>query len=594
MAGAVWSSNCELAIPFSIQDFSVRSLLPAVMYMFRWGHRRGRGRFHAAFGGEEAGRTAVAARQANLSITDVTESLAQRADWFTGFTEPHARIILSDLLLSCCLENSRGEEGRDKQVKRVFPTHFLASWIDLPEFVSHLRMVPELLVALLARQPEGERISGGVTNGVFGVGTGIDANLLLSVLGRGTVINPALISDLAGDRYNEEQPVGLDQLLTIRVAQTCGKAPGKMRGQGENEWIPNRVPLAGRAATTLVADLEAILQWYGGSIPRQSLLPMLDVCLALGLTNIFLSSARILESWQRDGSVPPPTEQTPWPLLVDCSNGGEAVLRRAVEQSMQECLQRLERLPILFNCLNLLDYKAQNTARLRKEHLPPRQPDATSWIRFLGHLLHGRQREAGSILDDLADKAVELANQLEQKELEPNVVHLLRSGQTPQDQVWALAEGIFLLMGSVKQSKRLLDCLSCCLMKDEQGALTESRQVRRQGLSGPRNYLVRTFVLSNTALDFLVHRYLAPTTAGQPRQALSYPNFLRLLRENYGLHIDKAPPGMVVAQEHLILNRRVLEKRLRDLGVLSGVNDAESMKRLHPRFPLTEAAHAPT
>lgn len=50
---------------------------------------------------------------------------------------------------------------------------------------------------------------------------------------------------------------------------------------------------------------------------------------------------------------------------------------------------------------------------------------------------------------------------------------------------------------------------------------------------------------------------------------------------------------MTVSNELLQANRAALERRLRDLGLLVGVNDAESMKRLRPRFiPVSEAAHA--
>ena len=41
---------------------------------------------------------------------------------------------------------------------------------------------------------------------------------------------------------------------------------------------------------------------------------------------------------------------------------------------------------------------------------------------------------------------------------------------------------------------------------------------------------------------------------------------------------------MTVSNALLQANRAVLERRLRDLGLLVGVNDAEAMKRLQPRF----------
>ena len=63
---------------------------------------------------------------------------------------------------------------------------------------------------------------------------------------------------------------------------------------------------------------------------------------------------------------------------------------------------------------------------------------------------------------------------------------------------------------------------------------------------------------------------------------------MRILRERYGFYIDIAPPGMTISNELLWLNRSVLERRLRDLGLLIGVNDAEAMKQLKSRFPPPE------
>ena len=65
---------------------------------------------------------------------------------------------------------------------------------------------------------------------------------------------------------------------------------------------------------------------------------------------------------------------------------------------------------------------------------------------------------------------------------------------------------------------------------------------------------------------------------------LSFKDFMRVLHERYGFCVDVAPPGMTISNELLRANRVVLERRLRDLGLLMGVNDAEAMKHLQPRF----------
>ena len=43
---------------------------------------------------------------------------------------------------------------------------------------------------------------------------------------------------------------------------------------------------------------------------------------------------------------------------------------------------------------------------------------------------------------------------------------------------------------------------------------------------------------------------------------------------------------MTISNELLQENGAILERRLRDLGLFVGVNDAEAMKRLQPRFNL--------
>ncbi|MFQ3588636.1 MAG: hypothetical protein SNJ76_13375, partial [Fimbriimonadaceae bacterium] len=65
---------------------------------------------------------------------------------------------------------------------------------------------------------------------------------------------------------------------------------------------------------------------------------------------------------------------------------------------------------------------------------------------------------------------------------------------------------------------------------------------------------------------------------------LAFAEFLSRLASRYGLCVDKSPDGQNLPQEILQKNRDTLERRLRDLGLLVGVNDAESMKHLRMRY----------
>ena len=220
MADEIWSARYDKVLPISFGAFELSAVLPAVFYMFRFGHRRGRGEFLKTFAPEGKGKQAV-------TIERVAERLASSPD-LKGFHNTVEQAILCDLLLGFSLENIKHELGRDKQIQRVAPAHYMASWIDLPESVAHLRFVPEMIVAMLANQ-DGDYVerndSGAHT--WFPVAVGHKENLLLQAFSHG-VKQDGLVADLAADKFEEwNQDIGIDQLLTIRLAQLLRSAPEK-------------------------------------------------------------------------------------------------------------------------------------------------------------------------------------------------------------------------------------------------------------------------------------------------------------------------------------------------------------------------------
>ena len=89
---------------------------------------------------------------------------------------------------------------------------------------------------------------------------------------------------------------------------------------------------------------------------------------------------------------------------------------------------------------------------------------------------------------------------------------------------------------------------------------------------------------SDSVLDYLVHLHVLRSGNKPGIRNLSFGEFIRTIRGQYGFSVDSAPPGMTISNDFLQANRAILERRLRDLGLLVGVNDAEAMKRLKPRF----------
>ncbi len=581
---SLWTSNYSPVLPFSPQDFSIEGVLPAVFYMFRWGNRRGKGKFNSQFKISDA--------QKQPTIENVAEKLSQRIDWFEGFSGDVEQAILGDMLLCSCLENKAHKTGRTEGVQRVYPTHYMTSWIDLPATVANLRYIPEMLVSILVQQSEGKDIERKNGESRFPIiQKDFTDNILLEIFSQGMIIEGEHLSNLrSSDKFVENSPVGIDQLLSIRLAQFCGEVPQKIKGQGEErEKISNQRPPATQAVDTFFEDFNVFLQAYG-HIPRQSLSPMLESCLALGITNIYLSTASILLEWEKFGKVLEHDKQQPWSLFVDCSTGNDHEIRRLSEESIEDCLRRFDRVPVILMCLRVLDQAVENEPDIEEENLPSKQPDPTEWLNLLGSIMQENHQCSQQILRDTARVCKKFAAALEEKEKSPDACDILKSKDV--NAVMRLAEALTLLMGDGLQRQRFIKALDSSLMMDKTNGLAKKRRRSATNNGQRKTSDARSIILTNTVLDFLVHRHLIKAAQGRCSQVLSFVKFIKILRNLYGFYIDQSPPGMSIPTELLLCNRRDLERRLRDLGLLIGVNDAESMKRLQPRFRLEDNNNA--
>ena len=584
-ATALWTANYYPALPVAPQVYDVGALLPAMLYMARWGHRRGKGGFVASFGPVQDSKPQAP------TIEDVTVGLLARADsCMDGFLGPVGKAVLGDLLLAWCLENKRHAEGHKEQVQRIYPTHYLASWVDLPVSITNLRGVPELLVGLLADQDSGEWLDVGSRKSCFPVGVTHEENDLLALFARAMAVRGPYASDLASDTFAEDSAtdIGIDELLAVRLAQACGSAPLKAKGKNESERIPNRHPIASQAASALREDLAIFIEVYGDVIPRQAFLQMLEAGIGLGMTHLTLATLKNLMHWERAGQLPDSRAQIPWSLLVDASHGQDKALRELSESVMTETVRRYERFPVLMTLLRVLDDRVRNDRKLR-DQLPPTYPDSTAFINLLGDVYWERHPRAESIQDALDEDCQRLAEGLEQEGEAADLVERLRHGHGSP--ALRLAEVLCELMGDTNQRGQYMKAIDSALMPDRPNGLAIKRRVRRSQNGAQRAQDLRAIVLTPSLLDYLVHRHLRKAAKGKPEQPLSFQRFLTILRERYGLYVDREPPGHPIPQELLLRNKNWLERRLRDLGLLIGVNDAESMKQLKPRYH-GEAKHA--
>jgi hypothetical protein len=318
-------------------------------------------------------------------------------------------------------------------------------------------------------------------------------------------------------------------------------------------------------------------------MPRHAFVELRESCMAVGLTTVVTSVIELLFEWSETGRIREKAEQRPTELFVDCSSGVERSLRALAEQSMEDFRRRIERFPLILMVLRLLDLGAQSDPKIRRLHIRTR-PSATEWINLLGDVLHRRRDEAEAILDDWERRSIELADRLEEDY--PEASTILSSDAAEPNPVWRLAEALTLLQGRKNAQNNVGQLLDSAMLVGRPNGLAIRRAaVRRSGIGGQSSRSdLRSLVLADAVLDYLVHRHVLPTGNKSGYRPLPLRDFLVRLRSRHGFCVDQAPQGLTISNELLRLNRSVLERRLRDLGLLVGVNDAEAMKRLQPRF----------
>ncbi|MCS7081168.1 MAG: hypothetical protein NZ585_14110 [Chloracidobacterium sp.] len=563
---AVLTGDYFPVLPCSIQDVDLTAVLPTLFYLFRFGRRRGQGRFAEVFG-ERATVEHVAARLAT-------------SRYCQGFDDAPTQTILGDLLLGFCLENRDRSERKDEPIQRALPVHYFASRLDLPPDSSDLRYVPEMLVALLADQPGPvvEPTPDGLAT-PFPVGARFRENLLLKPFVTGVTVH-GLAGDLTADRFDETTPVTLQEWLMIRLADLLERAPKSMVGRFAP--IVNRRPLAARAARVFRTDLETFMSAYGETMPRGVLLNLLESALAIGMTTLLTSTAQLILDWAETGSVP--TDQHPMPLFLDASNGRDQELRAASKKVMDEAVKQMANIPAVLMTLRLLDYEARCDAELGPQ-LPPDAPDAHERINLLGDVWFERRVGAGRILDELGRKALRLAEVWADDA--PMLAKKLRAPMSPHARVRVLAETLVELRGT-KQANKWFALFDSCLLCDHPRGLAVKRAAAAGGRQPPRLTL-----LTDDVLDYLAHLWCAH--AARRRLPATFNHFLNMTRERYGFYTVTSPSAVRLPGKLLNQNQQHLEMRLRDLGLLASVSDAEAMKRLQARFvvaPLTTGGTA--
>ena len=106
-----------------------------------------------------------------------------------------------------------------------------------------------------------------------------------------------------------------------------------------------------------------------------------------------------------------------------------------------------------------------------------------------------------------------------------------------------MAEVLCQLMSVASLRKKLHDCAGSCLHIDQPNGLAAKRRILESDFgAGKKTREIRSIVLTDAVLDYLVHRHLLPNKSHQEVRSRSLPKFLRILRERYGFYVDEPVP----------------------------------------------------
>lgn len=137
--------------------------------------------------------------------------------------------------------------------------------------------------------------------------------------------------------------------------------------------------------------------------------------------------------------------------------------------------------------------------------------------------------------------------------------------------------------------KYLTECLDTLLLKNRAGSM----------IAQPRGGQ-RRFVLDSRLLEVLLQLSLLRVTERGLFQTrpIRIDEFLELLRERYGLHVDRLPDGdgfgPAIVTDHAALrdNRVAFVARLREIGFYSDMSDAYLTQTITPRYTINADGRA--
>lgn len=586
LVSKIWSANVESLLPLTFNDVDLQAIMPAVLFTLRWGSRRGQGSFVHSYVKEGS----------QVSAKAIAEGVLQTGRESGKFlvnprlSSDVVTLTLANLVSGLCFDNRKSIPGIDQPVQRVYPVHYLASKIDLPEYVANLRGVPEYIVGILTRcglhrstvplpgvlrSLSDEFNTLGVLHllSLFASAIDIDSDEATRVANLGNTIE-SVNETTAGE-------LGVDELLMIRIAERIERFPSRQKASQTGYRPPESITT--RQNGIFEHDLRDVLRFYGLDLPRARLNRALEVIIGLNLFATLSSYARILHVWFDTGSVLVEGGQRPYKVFVDCSNGQNKEIRRSAEECFGEALRRYLSTVMPAKVYQIVSSEAMLD---RLTNFPPSGSDPRALLEEAGAILNSEDHR---VISGLRRKADDLYAELTESEEDKLLAANLTQEESP---AVGLARVVREMMGAKLLEGNMVQLLDSVLGagRDERGTsmIAKRRSQKSRGGVSREYSMERSLRLSDDALETLVHRLRIDPIIGKERR-YTVQQFIDDIADRYGLCVDRAGDlDVAVPAEILRRNRENLEDRLRALSLLEGVNDAENMKVLQGRYNLRD------
>jgi hypothetical protein len=396
--------------------------------------------------------------------------------------------------------------------------------------------------------------------------------------------------DLITDKYNPQVAVDVETQALLRLDQ---QVTSDMRDTKEPERFP---PLCYVQADLLADDILRLLA-YQNYMPRSVLVDYLKTLLSFHLALYHLRLLKLLPALTRLQGAPAPCALTACPsglqtsspyatcpyriaLVVDMADSGNSHMAELARRSADAHYRRIPAYIRAHFVIKKLDEMATYlTQRRGKMVLPAAGYFAVGDLLQLLDASHHAARESyftarlASLIEDSRAGSNGVAD--------PDIQRVMEMGLGDFE---TYIEILVALRGRFHR-QYITECLDSLLLKNSDAGLL--RQPRAKGSQ-------RRFVLGSRLLEVLLQiAVLEPHGTSFLTREIRIDELLLFLRERYGIHIDRLPPGdgflqpSMMDRQALRQNVETFKTRLREIGFFQDLSDAYITQAVTPRYMIT-------